>query len=140
PRRDQHMAQQLPAGIPTDLFIDGQWRAAQDEARFEVRDPATGEVLTTVADASVADGRRALDAAVAAQEEFAALPPKRRHEILTGAFELLHERIDDLALLMTLEMGKPIAEAKGEITYAAEFFRHSAGDALRVSGGYQTAP
>lgn len=134
------MAHQLPEGTPTGLFINGQWVSAQGDAQFDVIDPATGNTLTAVADASPADGMRAMQAAADAQDEFAAIAPKRRHEILTDAFNLLHERIDDLALLMTLEMGKPLAEAKGEITYAAEFFRHSAGDALRVSGGYQTAP
>lgn len=97
-------------------------------------------MLCAVADASPQDGRAALDAAVAAQPEFAALPPRERADMLTGAFELLHERIDDLALLMTLEMGKPLAEARGEITYAAEFFRHFAAEAVRIDGGYQTAP
>jgi len=134
------MAQQLPEGIPTGLFIDGQWVEAENGAQLDVLNPATAQVLTSVADASPADGRRALEAAVAAQEEFGALPAKRRHEILVDAFDLMHERIEELALVMTLEMGKPLAESKGEIAYAAEFFRHSAGDALRISGGYQAAP
>jgi succinate-semialdehyde dehydrogenase/glutarate-semialdehyde dehydrogenase len=103
-------------------------------------DPATGKPLCAVADASPADGRAALDAAVAAQPAFAATPPRQRADMLTRAFELLQERIDDLALLMTLEMGKPLAEARGEIAYAAEFFRHFAGEAVRIDGGYQTAP
>jgi succinate-semialdehyde dehydrogenase/glutarate-semialdehyde dehydrogenase len=93
-----------------------------------------------VADATPQDGRAALDAAVAAQPGFAATSPRERADMLTRAFELLHERIDDLALLMTLEMGKPIAEARGEIAYAAEFFRHFAGEAVRIDGGYQIAP
>lgn len=132
--------QEIPAGTPTGLFIDGAWVEAGSGARFDVQNPATGQALTTVADAAPADGMRALEAAVAAQEEFAATPPKDRFDILMGAFDLLQERIDDLALLMTLEMGKPVAEAKGEIGYAAEFFRHFAGETLRISGGYQTAP
>lgn len=126
--------------VPTDLFIAGHWEPASSGAVFEVLNPATGKAIASVADASVDDGRRALDAAVAAQPGFAALAPMRRHEILIKAFNLLHERIDELALLMTLEMGKPIAEAKGEVTYAAEFFRHASADALRISGGYQVAP
>jgi len=97
-------------------------------------------VLCAVADAGPDDGRRALDAAVRAQVGFAGSSPRERADILTRAFELLHERIDDLALLMTLEMGKPVAEAKGEIAYAAEFLRHFAAEALRIDGGYQTAP
>ncbi|MGB5935749.1 MAG: NAD-dependent succinate-semialdehyde dehydrogenase, partial [Ornithinimicrobium sp.] len=105
-----------------------------------VLNPATGQALCAVADASPADGRRALDAAVAAQADYAATTALERHDILMRAFELLLKRQDDLALLMTLEMGKPVAEAKGEIGYAAEFFRHFAGEALRIDGGYQSAP
>lgn len=126
--------------VPRQLLIGGQWVGAEGGATLEVLDPSTGQVLCEVADASPADGVAALDAAVAAQADFAKTSPRERADILTRAFELLHERIDDLALLMTLEMGKPIAEAKGEITYAAEFFRHFAGEATRISGGYQTAP
>jgi succinate-semialdehyde dehydrogenase/glutarate-semialdehyde dehydrogenase len=113
---------------------------ATSGATFDVLDPSTGEVLCAVADADPADGRRALDAAVAAQAAFARTSPRARADILTRAFTLLHERIDDLALLMTLEMGKPVPEAKGEIAYAAEFLRHFAAEALRIDGGYQTAP
>src|SRR5690606_1996515 len=117
---------------------DGLW--ARVRRAVEVREPSTGQVLCEVADASPADGMAALDAAVAAQADFAAMSPQERSDILTRAFQLLHERIDDLAMLMTLEMGKPLAEAKGEIAYAAEFFRHFAGEATRINGGYQTAP
>ncbi|MFG1930214.1 NAD-dependent succinate-semialdehyde dehydrogenase [Mycobacterium sp. NPDC048908] len=122
------------------LFIDGKWTDAENGRTFDVVDPATGKTLCAVADATPEDGRAALDAAVAAQPAFAATTPRARADMLTRAFELLHERIDDLALLMTLEMGKPLAEARGEITYAAEFFRHFAGEAVRIDGGYQTAP
>jgi succinate-semialdehyde dehydrogenase/glutarate-semialdehyde dehydrogenase len=127
-------------GVEKQLFIDGKWVDAADGRTYDVTDPATGRVLCAVADASAADGMAALDAAVAAQAEFAATPPRARADILTAAFHLLHERVDDLALLMTLEMGKPLAEARGEITYAAEFFRHFAEEAVRIDGGYQTAP
>ena len=126
--------------VPKQLLVGGQWRDAEGGAVLEVRDPSTGQVLCEVADASPADGMAALDAAVAAQADFAAMSPQERSDILTRAFQLLHERIDDLAMLMTLEMGKPLAEAKGEIAYAAEFFRHFAGEATRINGGYQTAP
>jgi succinate-semialdehyde dehydrogenase/glutarate-semialdehyde dehydrogenase len=126
--------------VPKQLYIGGQWVDAEGAATFDVLDPATGEALCQVADASPADGMRALEVAVAAQADFAALPPQERADMLTRAFTLLHERIDDLALLMTLEMGKPVAEARGEIAYAAEFLRHFAGEATRISGGYQTAP
>ena len=126
--------------VPKQLFIDGAWVDATGGKTFDVANPATGEVLCAVADASPEDGVKALDAAVGAQAGFAKTTPMERHEILMKAFHLLHERIDDLARLMTAEMGKPFAEAKGEITYAAEFFRHFAGEALRINGGYQTAP
>lgn len=128
------------ASVPKQLHINGEWRDAEGGATFDVLDPSTGQVLCSVADATAADGRAALDAAVAAQSSFAAVPPRQRADMLTKAFELLHERIDDLARLMTLEMGKPLAEARGEITYAAEFFRHFAAEAVRIDGGYQTAP
>ncbi len=128
------------AAVEKGLFIDGKWTDAAGGRTFDVVDPATGATLCSVADASVEDGRAALDAAVAAQPSFARTPPRERADILTRAFELLHERIDDLALLMTLEMGKPLAEARGEVAYAAEFFRHFAGEAVRIDGGYQSAP
>ena len=122
------------------LFIGGEWVDAAEGGTFEVIDPATGAALCAVADATPADGTAALESAVAAQSAFAATSPRNRADMLTGAFELMHERIDDLALLMTLEMGKPLAEARGEMAYAAEFFRHFAGEAERIDGGYQTAP
>jgi len=128
------------SAAPRQLLIGGTWVDATGGATFDVLDPSTGEVLCAVADAGPDDGRRALDAAVRAQVGFAGSSPRERADILTRAFELLHERIDDLALLMTLEMGKPVAEAKGEIAYAAEFLRHFAAEALRIDGGYQTAP
>ncbi|HLR97714.1 MAG TPA: NAD-dependent succinate-semialdehyde dehydrogenase [Jiangellaceae bacterium] len=124
----------------TGLYIGGSWVDARDGATFDVVDPSRGQPLCAVADASVADGRAALDAAVAAQPSFAATTPRERSDVLMRAFELLHERIDDLALLMTLEMGKPLAESRGEISYAAEFVRHFAGEAVRIDGGYQQAP
>ena len=128
------------SAAPRQLLIGGTWVDATGGATFDVLDPSTGKVLCAVADAGPDDGRRALDAAVRAQVGFAGSSPRERADILTRAFELLHERIDDLALLMTLEMGKPVAEAKGEIAYAAEFLRHFAAEALRIDGGYQTAP
>ncbi|WP_448430771.1 NAD-dependent succinate-semialdehyde dehydrogenase [Mycolicibacterium sp. XJ2546] len=122
------------------LFIGGKWVDAAAHATFDVVDPATGDTLCAVADACPADGMTALEAAVDAQPEFAATPPRARADMLMGAFELLHARVDDLALLMTLEMGKPLPEARGEIAYAAEFCRHFAEEATRIDGGYQTAP
>jgi succinate-semialdehyde dehydrogenase/glutarate-semialdehyde dehydrogenase len=136
----EHDEVRVVQAVEKRLFIDGKWLEASDGRTFDVVDPATGRTLCSVAEASPADGRAALDAAVAAQPDFAAASPRERADILTGSYELLHERIDDLALLMTLEMGKPVAEARGEIAYAAEFFRHFAEEAVRIDGGYQTAP
>src|SRR6188472_295142 len=98
--------------VRTDLFIGGQWRAASGGQTLPVDDPATGEVLTEVANASVEDGRAALDAAVAAQASWAATAPRDRGEILRSAFEVVTARAEDFALLMTLEMGKPLAESR----------------------------
>ncbi len=126
--------------VPKGLLVAGEWTPAQDGRVLPVHDPSTGEVLTSVADASPSDGMAALDAAVSAQQSWAATAPRERGEILRRAFELMHERIDDLALLMTLEMGKPVAESRGEIVYAAEFFRWFAEEAVRVHGDYRVAP
>jgi succinate-semialdehyde dehydrogenase/glutarate-semialdehyde dehydrogenase len=126
--------------VDKDLFIGGKWVSATGGKTFPVKDPSTGEVLCEVADASPADGVMALDAAVAAQADWAAVAPRERGEILSRAYALLIERRDELALLMTLEMGKPLAEAKGEITYAAEFFRWFAEEAVRIGGDYAVAP
>ncbi|AUA16535.1 Succinate-semialdehyde dehydrogenase [NADP(+)] GabD [Streptomyces malaysiensis subsp. malaysiensis] len=126
--------------VPTGLFIGGRWRDAQGGARARVEDPATGGLLTEVADASPGDGLEALAAAHAAQPTLAAMPPRERSEILYRAYQLLRERADDLALLMTLEMGKPVAEARGEVGYASEFLRWFAEEAVRIDGGYQVVP
>ncbi|AUS80598.1 NAD-dependent succinate-semialdehyde dehydrogenase [Actinoalloteichus sp. AHMU CJ021] len=130
----------LLAHTPKDLFIDGEWVPATGGATFEVRDPASGELLCEVADASPSDGTAALDAAVAAQASWAAHPPRERGEILRRAFEELMRRQDELAVLMTRENGKPLADARGEIAYAAEFFRWFSEEAVRIDGGYQVAP
>jgi succinate-semialdehyde dehydrogenase/glutarate-semialdehyde dehydrogenase len=125
--------------VPKQLLIGGEWRDATGGRTFGVEDPATGETLCEVADATPDDARAALDAAVAAQADWAATPPNERSEILHRAFLALGEQADDLALLMTLEMGKAVAESKGEIAYAAEFFRWFSGEALRIDGYYKTA-
>lgn len=126
--------------VESRMLIGGEWVSAEGNATFDVDDPANGEVIAQVADATPADGRRALDAAVAAQADFAKTTPQERHDLLMKAYDALIANQDDLALLMTLEMGKPVAEAKGEITYAAAFFRHFAHEALRIAGEFQTAP
>jgi succinate-semialdehyde dehydrogenase / glutarate-semialdehyde dehydrogenase len=130
----------LVESIPTGLFIDGKWREAEGGKRLDVEDPSTGETIASVADASVADGKAALDAAVAAQSAWAATPPRDRGEILRAAFEKVTERAEDLALLMTLEMGKPLAESRAEVAYGAEFFRWFSEEAVRVAGRWSTAP
>ena len=124
--------------VPKGLLIGGKW--IDTEKRLPVEDPATGEVLAEVADASADDGIAALDAAVAASADWAATDPRDRGEILRRAFELLRERAEDIALLMTLEMGKPLDEARGEVTYGSEFFRWFSEEAVRISGRYSVAP
>lgn len=127
------------AGVNGRLLIDGEWRDASGGGTFAVEDPSTGTTLCEVADATPDDAMAALDAACAAQAEWAASAPNDRAKLLHDAYELLGERIEELALLMTLEMGKSVAEARGEITYAAEFFRWNSGEALRADGYYKTA-
>ena len=126
--------------VTKQLFIGGKWTPASSGATFAVHDPATGQVLCEVADASVENGKAALDAAASTQAEWAAYPPRERGEILRRAYEALLARQDELALLMTLEMGKPLAESRGEVSYAAEFFRWFAEEAVRIDGGYAVAP
>ena len=128
------------AAVPKQLLIGDAWREAEGGATLPVEDPSTGETLCDVADATPADGMAALEEAAAAQGDWAATAPRRRSEILHDAFRLLMERQDDLALLMTLEMGKPIAEAKGEVAYAAEFLRWFSEEAVRIHGDYAVAP
>jgi succinate-semialdehyde dehydrogenase/glutarate-semialdehyde dehydrogenase len=130
----------LLAKVPTGLFIDGGWRASSDAASFAVEDPATGAVLTSVASATPQDGLRALDAAVAAQAGWAATAPRARAELLRAAFELLTARAEEFALLMTLEMGKPLAQARGEVGYGAEFLRWFSEETVRIDGRWATAP
>ncbi|NHW46839.1 NAD-dependent succinate-semialdehyde dehydrogenase [Paenarthrobacter sp. MSM-2-10-13] len=126
--------------LPTQLYIDGQWTDSSDGGTSAVEDPSTGAVLTRIADASPADGDRALAAAARVQESWAATPPRERGEILRRAFELVTARAEDFALVMTLEMGKPLAESRGEVAYGAEFLRWFSEEAVRVSGRYSTAP
>ena len=126
--------------VPKQLLIGGSWRAASQERTFDVEDPSTGKVLCSVADATAEDGLAALAAADAAQRDWARTAPRERGEVLRRAFELMTSRREELALLMTLEMGKPLAEARGEITYAAEFFRWFAEEAVRIGGDYAVSP
>src|SRR5918999_2715652 len=126
--------------VPKQLFIGGEWLDAVDGATMPVDDPATGEIVCHVADAGQKDALLAASAAVKAQEEWAATAQRARSEILRRAYEIILSRADDLALLMTTEMGKPLAEAKGEVAYAAEFFRWFSEEAVRIEGGFGTLP
>src|SRR5579884_1204827 len=125
--------------VPKQLYIGGEWRDGS-KGTLSVEDPATGESLCEVADASADDARAALDAAFEAGPEFASHPPRERGEILRRAFEMITARADELALLMTLEMGKPMAESKAEIAYGAEFLRWFSEQAVRIDGRYAVAP
>jgi succinate-semialdehyde dehydrogenase/glutarate-semialdehyde dehydrogenase len=125
---------------PNQLFIGGEWRDASGGATLAVEDPSTGETLVAVADATPDDAKAALDAAVAVQDEWAAHPPRERGEILRRTFEQMIARADELAVLMTLEMGKPVAESQAEIAYAAEFLRWFSEEAVRIEGRFATAP
>ncbi|WP_374008300.1 NAD-dependent succinate-semialdehyde dehydrogenase [Leifsonia sp. LS-T14] len=133
-------ARELLDRIPTGLYIDGEWRDSASGGTFDVVDPATEQVLARVADATPTDGDAALAAAHAAQRAWARTAPRARAEILRRAFELVTARADEFALAMTLEMGKPLAEARGEVAYGAEFLRWFSEEAVRVSGRYATAP
>ncbi|MEN3304070.1 MAG: succinate-semialdehyde dehydrogenase / glutarate-semialdehyde dehydrogenase [Micromonosporaceae bacterium] len=131
---------QMLAGVPTELFIGGRWLAASDGRRIDVVDPATGESLATVADASVEDGLAAVTAAAGALPGWAATAPRQRGEVLRRAYELMTARAEDLARLIVLENGKALPDARGEVGYAAEFFRWYSEEAVRATGEVQTAP
>jgi succinate-semialdehyde dehydrogenase / glutarate-semialdehyde dehydrogenase len=131
---------ELLARVPGQLFIAGEWVDSTSGRSIDVRDPATGLVLKTIADASVDDAKRAMDVAANTQESWAATAPRVRGEILRGAFDLLQERADDFALLMTMEMGKPLAEARGEVGYGGEFLRWFSEEAVRIAGRYGINP
>ncbi|GAB3170518.1 NAD-dependent succinate-semialdehyde dehydrogenase [Myceligenerans halotolerans] len=130
----------LLASVPDGLLIGGRWRPAAGGATLPVEDPSTGETIRTIADAGAEDGAAALDAAVDAAAGWAATPARERGEILRRTFDLLRERQDDVALLMTLEMGKPLAESRGEVTYGGEFLRWFSEEAVRVTGRYGPNP
>ncbi|NLE79307.1 MAG: NAD-dependent succinate-semialdehyde dehydrogenase [Rhodococcus sp.] len=130
----------LIRSVPTKLSLGGDEVDAEGGATFDVLDPATGKVLTAVSDASPADARRALDAAYAAQAEWARTPARERGEILRTVYEKIVEHAEDMALLMTLEMGKALPDSRAEIKYGAEFFRWFAEEAVRIAGRYTQAP
>jgi succinate-semialdehyde dehydrogenase/glutarate-semialdehyde dehydrogenase len=125
---------------PKQLFIGGKWRDSANGKTLDIEDPSTEESLCSVADGTPDDATAALDAACDAQSGWAATPSRDRGEILRRTFELMNERADDLALLMTLEMGKPLAESRSEIVYAAEFLRWFSEQAVRIDGRYAVNP
>ncbi|HMA47166.1 MAG TPA: aldehyde dehydrogenase family protein, partial [Frankiaceae bacterium] len=131
---------QVVEAAPRHLLIGGEWRGAAGGRTLPVEDPSTGQVLCEVADASPQDALAALAAAAAVQGEWAAHPPRERGEILRRAYDAMVARQDELALLMTLEMGKSLAESRAEVVYAAEFLRWFAEEAVRVAGRWSTEP
>jgi succinate-semialdehyde dehydrogenase/glutarate-semialdehyde dehydrogenase len=130
----------LLASVPDQLFIGGQWRASTSGKTLDVQDPSSGATIKQIADATPDDARAAMDAAANAQDAWAATPPRERGDLLRRAFDLMRERRDDFALLMTLEMGKPLAEAQGEVTYGSEFLRWFSEEAPRIAGRYGSNP
>ena len=126
--------------VPDGLFIGGEWAPAISGATLNVYDPATGEMIKTIASAGVEDGAAAMDAAVNAAADWASTPPRERAELLRRAFEGIRERQDEVALLMTLEMGKPLAESKAEVIYGSEFLRWFSEEAVRIFGRYGVNP
>jgi succinate-semialdehyde dehydrogenase/glutarate-semialdehyde dehydrogenase len=128
---------QVLQSVPKQLYIGGRWRDASGGATLAVEDPATEETIAEVADATPDDAVAALEAAHEQQAEWRDYAPRKRGEILLRAFDLMTERADELALLMTLEMGKPVAESKSEVSYAGEFLRWMSEEAVRINGRYQ---
>ncbi|WIE74195.1 MULTISPECIES: NAD-dependent succinate-semialdehyde dehydrogenase [unclassified Curtobacterium] len=130
----------ITAGVPTGLLIGGVERAASDGATFDVHDPVDGSVIATVSSGTRNDAQAAVDAAADAAAGWAATPPRKRSEVLSRAYDLMVERADWFARLITAENGKVFADARGEVLYAAEFLRWYAEEAVRIPGALQTAP
>ncbi len=126
--------------MQTELFIDGEWRSGSDDGRIAVYDPATGELIAEVADGTPADAVAACDSAAEAQRGWAQVSPRERSEILRRSWEIMIEHTDELADLIVGEHGKPMVDARGEIVYAAEFFRWNAEETVRIRGELATAP
>jgi len=134
------MYDNLLANVPTDLYIGGKWRPSSDNSRFDVIDPATENKIASVASATVADAKAAVDAASAAFGDWAARKPRERAEVLRKAYELIVKEAERFAKLITLENGKALSDARGEVLYAAEFFRWYAEEAVRNIGEVSRAP
>ena len=131
---------QLLARVPAASLIGGEWRERGEGEPIAVEDPATGSTLLELPNATVADGLEALDAAAGAQLAWAQTPARQRAELLRAAFEATISRREEFALLMTLEMGKPLAESKGEVTYGGEFLRWFSEEAVRISRALRFEP
>ena len=134
------MYDNLLANVPTDLWIGGKWKKASDGGRFDVIDPATEKTIASVASATVEDAKAAIDAADAAFPAWAAKKPRERAEILRKAFEIIMRDAERFAKIITLENGKSLTDSRGEIAYAAEFFRWYAEEAVRNVGQVSIAP
>ena len=134
------MYDNLLANVPTDLWIGGKWRKSSDGGRFDVIDPATENKVASVASATVEDAKAALDAASAAFPGWAAKKPRERGEILRKSFELIMRDAERLAKLITIENGKALSDSRGEVAYAAEFFRWYAEEAVRNIGEVSRGP
>jgi succinate-semialdehyde dehydrogenase/glutarate-semialdehyde dehydrogenase len=131
---------ELLAKVPTQLYIAGKWVDGHGSELINVEDPSTGKTLATIANANEADGLASLTAAANVQESWAKTPPRERAEILRRTFELVKARSEEFAMLISLEMGKPIAEARGEVTYGNEFLRWFSEEAVRITGRYGSSP
>ncbi len=131
---------ELPKDIPTELFIGGKWMPSSDSTTIDVIDPATAELLAKVSNATVTDAKAAVKSAFGSQQAWEAAPPRDRAEVLRKAFELMKENSEKIAELMVLENGKAISDARGEVAYAAEFFRWYSEEAVRLTGTLQRAP
>src|SRR5712672_2563656 len=134
------MYDNLLANVPTDLWIGGKWRKASDDGRFDVIDPATENKIASVASATVDDAKAAVDAASVAFPGWAGKKPRERAEILRKSFELIMRDAERLAKLITIENGKALSDSRGEVAYAAEFFRWYAEEAVRAIGAVSRAP
>ncbi len=134
------MYDNLLANVPTDLWIGGKWKKASDGVRFDVIDPATEKTIASVASATVEDAKAAIDAADAAFPAWAAKKPRERAEILRKAFEIIMRDAERFAKIITLENGKSLTDSRGEVAYAAEFFRWYAEEAVRNVGQVSIAP
>ncbi len=126
--------------LSTDLYIDGAWRASTSGRRIDVLDPSTEQTIASVADATLEDAAAAVDAAARAAAGWAATPARQRGEILRKCFELMMRDAESLARLISMENGKALADARGEVAYAAEFFRWFSEEAVRINGDISVSP